>query len=85
MLNILQKTAKTNIVQAEGFWRIGHYPLAEQKFREAIVIYTVYNLPERNSEVYYRVAQMHMEMGRYDVAFEDCSYSLDLHKSAKVI
>ena len=58
--------------------------LAERKFREALAVCAVYNFQEELNEVYFSLAQLHLQFQRYDTAFEFCSEALLNHPTAKV-
>ena len=66
------------------FMKQEEYLLAERKYHEALVLYTLYDRPIKAGEVYYKLAQVDMEMGLFDCAFQQCTESIKFNPTAEV-
>lgn len=60
------------------------YSFAEHKYHDALVLYTLYDRPVKASDAYYKLAQVHMEMGLFDCAFQECTESVKFNPTAEV-
>ena len=80
---LIQATARQALEMGEQLGHLNPF-LAEQKFREALAVCAVYHFYEEMGEVYQRLGQLHLNIRRYDTAFQHCCEGLQCYPSAKV-